>query len=327
MHYNFYVVRTSYLETIIIALDNLNADTDKLLTNVGLSRRHIANPNNLMLELPAWVLLENAAAELAISNLGAIIGMQFCEAFFKSTDNVKKQFPLIEDALKYFIDQENEITNGPSFWLKEDTDHIWLCRTGTPGINIGVWQMEQYVVSFLIGLLKHYLGANWQPKQIKLKLADKNLLNNAFGENNCKFEFANRYTAIAIEKRFINKVSTHTLSKIEGNSKQRIPKKPNLLISKLLEQNYFGANPNAESISDCCLINLRKLQRILHRCDSDLTTLLEQDKKNKAQQLVLETAKPIAEISAILGYNDKANFTRAFKRWFKVPPTTYRKTH
>ena len=327
MYYNFYVVRASYLETIIKALDNLNADTDLLLKNVGLSRSHIDNLDHLILEYPAWALLESSAEALKLPNLGKIIGQQFCQTFFNSTKDLNKKFPTIESVLHYFMDEDSVLTNTPSFWLKEDENYIWLCRLGTPGINIGVWQMEQYVVCFLVELLKIFLGENWSPQCIKLKTDGKDNPNDIFSFAQCDYELNNKFTAIAIEKRYISTVYANSIASKAAEPSQRIPKAANVLIEKLLTQDYFGENPTAEFIANCFMINLRKLQRTLNDCGTDLSTLLEQNKKNKARKLLTRTDNSVTQIATKLGYTDNANFSRAFKRWFNLPPLKYRKQH
>lgn len=46
----------------------------------------------------------------------------------------------------------------------------------------------------------------------------------------------------------------------------------------------------------------------------------------EAKSLLLTTQKPIAEISELVGYKDYRVFTRTFKRFEKVTPTSFRKT-
>ena len=41
-------------------------------------------------------------------------------------------------------------------------------------------------------------------------------------------------------------------------------------------------------------------------------------------QSYMETGRSLTEIAVILGYNDQAAFTRAFKRWHGVPPSKYK---
>ena len=53
--------------------------------------------------------------------------------------------------------------------------------------------------------------------------------------------------------------------------------------------------------------------------------LIQESRAERAAGLLVETRLPIAEIARQLGYGKQGNFTRAFYRWAKVPPSEFRK--
>jgi AraC-like DNA-binding protein len=54
-------------------------------------------------------------------------------------------------------------------------------------------------------------------------------------------------------------------------------------------------------------------------------SLLLNARRNQACYFLTQTQIPADEISSLLGYSEPANFTRAFKRWFGVTPSEYRR--
>lgn len=50
-------------------------------------------------------------------------------------------------------------------------------------------------------------------------------------------------------------------------------------------------------------------------------------KMDKAQELLIQNEKSIAEISEIVGYKNPQHFSTAFKRKFKIAPSTFRKNY
>ena len=55
--------------------------------------------------------------------------------------------------------------------------------------------------------------------------------------------------------------------------------------------------------------------------------LVEQTRKNIAQQQLLKSDMSLTQLADILGYFDQATFTRAFKRWFGTTPKAWKKQH
>jgi AraC-like DNA-binding protein len=62
----------------------------------------------------------------------------------------------------------------------------------------------------------------------------------------------------------------------------------------------------------------------LTKADLSYSHLVEQVRFNLAISWLQDPSLKIADIAAELGYNDPANFTRAFKRWTGVSPLRFR---
>jgi AraC-like DNA-binding protein len=62
----------------------------------------------------------------------------------------------------------------------------------------------------------------------------------------------------------------------------------------------------------------------LTEADLSYSHLVEQVRFNLAISWLQDPSLKIADIAAELGYNDPANFTRAFKRWTGVSPLRFR---
>ncbi|WP_323122388.1 AraC family transcriptional regulator [Burkholderia alba] len=65
----------------------------------------------------------------------------------------------------------------------------------------------------------------------------------------------------------------------------------------------------------------RTLKRKLGEYGATFSGLLAEIRLRDAQRLLEETPLTVDEIAARVGYTDRANFTRAFKRWTGVPPS------
>ena len=71
----------------------------------------------------------------------------------------------------------------------------------------------------------------------------------------------------------------------------------------------------------------RTLRRKLHTEGNTYSSLTEKIRLRDAIKLLDEPGLEIARIGELLGYNDAANFTRAFRRQTGLTPSAYRAKH
>ena len=74
-------------------------------------------------------------------------------------------------------------------------------------------------------------------------------------------------------------------------------------------------------------MSLRSFQRQLAKDHLSYSLLLDQIRFETAVRLLQDPTLKLIEISLELGYNDPANFTRAFKRWTGMSPRQFRYLH
>ena len=71
-------------------------------------------------------------------------------------------------------------------------------------------------------------------------------------------------------------------------------------------------------------VTSRTLARHLERHGVTFRQVIDQHRHQEACTLLSTTLLPVDEIAVRLGYNDPANFTRAFRRWADCSPSQYR---
>ncbi|MFY9179141.1 MAG: AraC family transcriptional regulator [Venatoribacter sp.] len=69
----------------------------------------------------------------------------------------------------------------------------------------------------------------------------------------------------------------------------------------------------------------RTLQRKLQESGTSFQTLLDEERNQRAQQLLKQSQYSLTEISALLGFAESSVFSRAFKRWNAVSPQEFRR--
>lgn len=81
--------------------------------------------------------------------------------------------------------------------------------------------------------------------------------------------------------------------------------------------------PTLERVADRLHLSHRTLIRRLRAAGTTFHEELDDVRKGRALELV-ERGRRVSEVAELLGYNDPGNFTKAFRRWFGVPPSRFR---
>lgn len=83
--------------------------------------------------------------------------------------------------------------------------------------------------------------------------------------------------------------------------------------------------PSLEQIAENLHISARTLIRRLKKENTSYKKLLENTRREQASRLLKNTHLTVADIAYMLGYQEPANFGRAFKAWFGRAPTLWRR--
>ena len=81
---------------------------------------------------------------------------------------------------------------------------------------------------------------------------------------------------------------------------------------------------NEERMASLLKVSLRSLQGKLKEEDTGFKTLLEDTRRELAENYIRDNSLSISEITYLPGFSEPGNVTRAFKRWQGVSPSAYR---
>lgn len=100
------------------------------------------------------------------------------------------------------------------------------------------------------------------------------------------------------------------------------------LVPRLTAALQRGADgyPTLEQMAKRMGMAPRTMRRHLRQEGTGFATLLDQARRREALRLVENPSLALSGIAEQLGYEDPANFTRAFRRWTGVTPTQHRKS-
>ncbi|WP_397459378.1 AraC family transcriptional regulator [Pseudomonas asplenii] len=103
-------------------------------------------------------------------------------------------------------------------------------------------------------------------------------------------------------------------------SGSRVTHKARQVLCWLLPQ----GEPKRETVAQTLHLSQRTLQRRLQEEGTSFQTLLDDTRRELAEQYLAQPRMALLEVAYLLGFADPSNFFRAFRRWFEVTPGEYR---
>lgn len=82
--------------------------------------------------------------------------------------------------------------------------------------------------------------------------------------------------------------------------------------------------PSADEVAEQLRMSTSTLRRHLAREGCTYRMILDELRMETARQYLEESYQDCGDIALLLGYSEASAFTRAFRRWFAVPPTEWR---
>ncbi|WP_323114185.1 AraC family transcriptional regulator [Pseudomonas guariconensis] len=103
-------------------------------------------------------------------------------------------------------------------------------------------------------------------------------------------------------------------------SESRVTHRVRQVLCRVLPQ----GEPKRETLAQALHLSQRTLQRRLQEEGTSFQTLLDDTRRELAEQYLAQPGMTLLETAYLLGFADPSNFYRAFRRWFDVTPSEYR---
>ena len=95
-------------------------------------------------------------------------------------------------------------------------------------------------------------------------------------------------------------------------------------VRSLLQSRPLRPEPRREQVARALRVSDRTLQRRLQAEGVSFQQLLDETRRELAQEFLRQPRHSLKQVAAQLGFEDPSNFFRACKRWFGVSPARYR---
>lgn len=104
------------------------------------------------------------------------------------------------------------------------------------------------------------------------------------------------------------------------------PESVRLAVYRMIEQLLTEELPTAAKVAQRLGMSERTLRRRLAEEDQSFRSLLAQVRRDVSEIFLREPHKSLTDISQALGYSEHSAFVRAFRGWFGMTPSQYKRT-
>lgn len=184
-----------------------------------------------------------------------------------------------------------------------------------------------------LSFMRRFFGPRWRPREIHMvygPVAHRQPLERALG---APVWFLQEASGIVFDAALLDRAQKGAeprrvpaleayLRQLEADSAMA----PDLVASlRIFIVSNLAGDASADAAAARCGLSLRTMQRRLSARGLAYEKLVDETRRDIAERLLATTKLPVAEIAGHAGYNDPANFHRAFLRWAGATPSAYRR--
>jgi len=327
-------VATTSSRALLAACKNLGLDTLSLVEEAGILPEEVDNPDGRLPGAAVATLFRQALVRSGDPDLplraaaavpfGAYKIIDFLAASAPSVGEgllrVARYFPLINSTAELRVHDESDVLR-LQFWTPVDP-------AGVPRPYV------EYALAVTFLHCRHAAGFDWPLLEARFafpKPAAKGMHEGIFG---CEVKFGAPRSELVIarsvwESPSRGAASSELLRVLEDHADRLIstlrneePVQAN--VARLLTKALQGGDPSLENIARQLHLSPRTLQRKLRSEGCSFADVLDRTRRFTADVYLKERDLALTEIAYLLGFSEQSAFTRAFQRWYGVPPSRYR---
>lgn len=217
------------------------------------------------------------------------------------------------------------------FGLDPGKSHFRFWRSRPPEARSwrGDAQGEQFMLAWMIQVVRLAAGPNWIPHCIELEGHDVTWLRSAPDLAASQIKLGTAVTAITVPQELLDRALRPPASAEAGEDRSRQAIVPANTLAGSLQQIVAPLlslrPPSLELAAELTEMSPRTLERRLAEEGTCWRQVLDRARFEACDRMLRSRDLSLAEIAEELGYSDQAHLTRAFRRWTGETPRDYRR--
>ena len=316
-------------------LERYDQDPDDVFRKVGLNPTFMHQPGKRYPIRKTDQLWEEASSRIS----DPCFGLSAVDAYHPSDFGVLGYAMLASHSLRTSLVRLKRfyrvVTDTPFMELKEDTSK------GTLSINMADYDIKQFLTPALedatVALILALLRLNYRRELNPVEVAFRHSCPECSSTFSDYFKspiiFDSPRTKMLLPLDVVDEVLPSGNEELAEVNEQLMANylatldENNLVakIKRIIVDHLPDGNATLETAADQLYSSTRTLQRQLSQEGTGFIKLLNETRKELAEQYVQDKTRDLSEIAFLLGFAELSTFSRSFKRWTGKSPIQYRK--
>lgn len=323
------VVRAGNLTLQVAKMQPLGVSIDRLLARSGIPEEAMEAPE-LLISLPAAIqFLDHAARDAGVVNLGLHTGENISIGDLGLYGEILDRSVTVHDYLRLGIPLYSSHSNAEYFWLQRKADCVRLHHELRLEPGLGTMQSDLNAFAIIINKFREALGSYWVPRKISLAWKCQAPIRR-MGLENANLVTGNGVSYIELthpelQSKFpVRPGIPSSLTSANADEIELVPVNLVDVVAMQLERILLHSRPNIQFLAEILGLRPRTLQHHLTQAGLSYRSMLSEARFRLATDWLAGGEKPISVIAHDLGYEETANFCRAFGKMAGISPTAFR---
>ena len=224
----------------------------------------------------------------------------------------------LRETLKLFVKEVVAESDHCDYRLTTRRGETWFSRGLVFEGHGASWFAEQYVLTFIIQIIRLCAVSDWLPRRIRIATLNKPVeLPPEW--NMIQVEWGSGRTELLIEKELLD-LPPRNDAQSASIEKERNP----VQIEDLVDRQIWSRQHGLENAANELGMSSATLKRRLSDLGTSYSNLLLRRRLHHANRLLKETDMSVGKIAQALGYSSVHSFSRAFRKATGSPPVSQR---
>jgi AraC-like DNA-binding protein len=328
------LVRVAALTGYFPAMQALGVDPRPLLIKVGLSRKLLSTPEQMISARAAMELLERSAEATGCRTFSLRMAPSRGLADLGVTSLLIEHEPTLRKTLEALNEYRSLINPIMTVHIEDLGDSVLVRQNLSVSEAIPTRQASELALGVLARLCFLIVGEDWRPEMVcftsdKPPVSELSIYYRLF---RCRAEFNSECDGIVMASRDLDRPSQRADSAMAEHARKLIEATKSSALDGLapqVEQSILLLLPSGRATIESCAalsgMSVRTLQRSLEAEGASFSGLLHRVRTQLANQYLDNPRLQITDIAGMLGYSSIAAFSRWHQQTFGMPPTDRRK--
>lgn len=327
-------VRAASLHGYVDLATSLGVDAPQLIAEAGLDIAALATADTWIPALGVTRLLSLTAERTDRSDIGLLLSERRRLSTLGPLSVVLREEPDVRSAVGLLLRYERSYNEALHLELTESSGLVTIRLRLEIGQPAPVEQALDLATATLIGILRTFLGTEWQPLSVCFRHAaptDLSTHHRLFGD---RFTFDHGFDGIVMTSADLDQPNAESdpglrpyAQQILGSLRSARPQTTADQVRERLELLLPMGRASVDQVARTLGVDRRTLHRHLAAHDETFTSMLHHTRGRLAERYLSSSRYSLTEISLRLGFSAPSAFSRWFRQQYDVSPRDWQQHH